>query len=282
MKPIYEFHVARRARDKYQFDETLFATDGRVVLADFGAARRFTERIYAVSGRLIPASDIYALGLMDEILHLIIRQYEKQNPGGESIYVSVGKASAGTPVKLASKVDAVAAKKTVSDRKPLLTDVANRVASNQVASDGTIADAGARNTDSLSGESAFAPPSLPAEATNSLPLRGVLSAIASVPSPSAPVSAGITGGQAIHRVAPVYPPQALQARKEATVVLAATVMEDGSVHDIRVVEGPEVFANSAVEALKQWRYQPFQLDGKAVKNEIRIKVDFNFPSGIKH
>src|ERR1700690_4347839 len=81
MKPIYEFHVARRARDKYQFDETLFATDGRVVLADFGAARRFTERIYAVSGRLIPASDIYALGLMDEILHLIIRQYEKQNPG---------------------------------------------------------------------------------------------------------------------------------------------------------------------------------------------------------
>ena len=34
-----------------------------------------------MSGRLVPASDIYALGLMDEILHLIIRQYEKQNPG---------------------------------------------------------------------------------------------------------------------------------------------------------------------------------------------------------
>jgi len=81
MKPIFEFHVSRQARQKYQFDETLFATDGRVVLSDFGAARRFAERIYAVSGRLVPASDIYALGLMDEILHLIIRQYEKQNPG---------------------------------------------------------------------------------------------------------------------------------------------------------------------------------------------------------
>ncbi len=81
MKPIFEFHVLRQARQKYQFDETLFATDGRVVLSDFSAARRFAERIYAVSGRLIPASDIYALGLMDEILHLIIRQYEKQNPG---------------------------------------------------------------------------------------------------------------------------------------------------------------------------------------------------------
>ena len=81
MKPIFEFHVSRQARQKYRFDETLFATDGRVVLSDFSAARRFAERIYAVSGRLVPASDIYALGLMDEILHLIIRQYEKQNPG---------------------------------------------------------------------------------------------------------------------------------------------------------------------------------------------------------
>ncbi|HUI88298.1 MAG TPA: alpha-amylase family glycosyl hydrolase [Anaerolineales bacterium] len=81
MKPVFEFHVSRRARQKYEFDETLFATDGRLVLSDFSAARRFTERIYAVSGRLIPASDIYALGLMDEVLHLIIRHYEKQNPG---------------------------------------------------------------------------------------------------------------------------------------------------------------------------------------------------------
>ncbi|MGA7192392.1 MAG: alpha-amylase family glycosyl hydrolase, partial [Anaerolineales bacterium] len=81
MEPIFEFHVARQARQKYQFDETLFATDGRVILSDFSAARRFAERIFAVSGRLVPASDIYALGLMDEILHLIIRQYEKQNPG---------------------------------------------------------------------------------------------------------------------------------------------------------------------------------------------------------
>jgi len=81
MKPIFEFHITRRARQKYQFDETLFSTDGRLVLADFSAARRFTERIYAVSGRLLPASDIYALGLMDEILHLIIRRYERQNPG---------------------------------------------------------------------------------------------------------------------------------------------------------------------------------------------------------
>ncbi len=84
MALIFEFHIARRARDRYQFDETLFATDprrGGVVFSDFGAARRFAERIYAVSGRMIPASEIYAIGLIDEIMHLLIRRYETQNPG---------------------------------------------------------------------------------------------------------------------------------------------------------------------------------------------------------
>ena len=83
MATIFEFHIARLARDRYQFDETLFATDpGRgVVFSDFGAARRFAERIYAVSGRLVAASEIYAIGLIDEIMHLLIRRYETQNPG---------------------------------------------------------------------------------------------------------------------------------------------------------------------------------------------------------
>lgn len=81
MSAIFEFHISRRARLTYQFHETLFSTDGRVIFPDFAAARRFGERIYVVSGRLFPASDIYAMGLIDEILHLIIRHYERQHPG---------------------------------------------------------------------------------------------------------------------------------------------------------------------------------------------------------
>ena len=84
MAIIFEFHISRRARDRYQFDETLFSTDprfGGIIFSDFGAARRFAETIYAVSGRLIPASEIYAIGLIDEIMHLLIRRYESQNPG---------------------------------------------------------------------------------------------------------------------------------------------------------------------------------------------------------
>ncbi len=81
MLATYEFHVSRRARDLYQLDEALFATDGRLISGDFRVARAFVDRIHAGTGRLIPASHIYAAGLIEEILHLLIRNYERQNPG---------------------------------------------------------------------------------------------------------------------------------------------------------------------------------------------------------
>jgi len=77
----FEFHISRKARQKYQFDEALFTTDGRVIVADFAAARHFAERISLVRGAPVPASDINAMGLIDEVLHILIRQYELQNPG---------------------------------------------------------------------------------------------------------------------------------------------------------------------------------------------------------
>ena len=84
MAIIFEFHISRNARDHYHFDESMFSTDprwGGLIVADFGAAHRFVERIYSVSGRLIPASDIYAMGLIDEVMHMLIRRYEARNPG---------------------------------------------------------------------------------------------------------------------------------------------------------------------------------------------------------
>ena len=77
----FEFHVSRKAREKYQFDEQLFALNGNVVLADFSGARRFAESMTLVRGQVVPVSDINAMGLIDEILHILIRQYEMQNPG---------------------------------------------------------------------------------------------------------------------------------------------------------------------------------------------------------
>ncbi|MFZ5910425.1 MAG: alpha-amylase family glycosyl hydrolase [Chloroflexota bacterium] len=78
---LYEFHVSRASRQKYDFNEELFSTDGRVVVADYPAARRFAEKMSAHRTQPVPASDINALGLLDEIFHLLLRQYELQNPG---------------------------------------------------------------------------------------------------------------------------------------------------------------------------------------------------------
>lgn len=77
----YEFHVSRKSRDLYRFDASLFSTDGRVIVADFSAARRFASQMSEVKGSVVPASEINAMGLIDEIMHMMIRQYETQNPG---------------------------------------------------------------------------------------------------------------------------------------------------------------------------------------------------------
>ncbi|MCX6080239.1 MAG: alpha-amylase family glycosyl hydrolase [Chloroflexi bacterium] len=77
---LYEFHVSRKARDVYRFDANLFSSDGRVIVADFSAARRFAAQMSEVRGSPVPASDINAMGLIDEIMHIVIRQYELQNP----------------------------------------------------------------------------------------------------------------------------------------------------------------------------------------------------------
>ncbi len=75
-----EIHVSRQARDKYQFDEGLFSPAGRAAVADFAAARQFAEVLSAHRTSPVPASDINAMGLLDEVFRILIKQYENQNP----------------------------------------------------------------------------------------------------------------------------------------------------------------------------------------------------------
>ncbi len=138
MDILFEFHISRRARQKYQFDESIFTTDGRVILSDFGAARRLAERIHAVSGRSIPASDIYALGLIDEILHLIIRQYEKQNPGVmmralDSLQSNLGARLETTLFKFADEFPPVPVYKGVQSLDQYLSSSTNGISHKQIS-----------------------------------------------------------------------------------------------------------------------------------------------------
>ncbi len=79
-----EFHVSREARERYDFDETLFTLTGNVIFANFHAARVFTQRINQKQDlvrypeRAMKAGQINAMGLIDEILHYIFQVYGEQ------------------------------------------------------------------------------------------------------------------------------------------------------------------------------------------------------------
>ncbi len=73
--------ISRYARRKYEFDAELFREDGQLLLTNFSAARRFAAQMSARRADPVPASDINAMALIDEVLRVLIRQYEMQNPG---------------------------------------------------------------------------------------------------------------------------------------------------------------------------------------------------------
>ena len=73
--------ISRRARQKYHFDDDFFDTDGKVHLADYAAARRFAVQMSAGRADPIPASDIQAMSILDEVLRILLRQYDMQTPG---------------------------------------------------------------------------------------------------------------------------------------------------------------------------------------------------------
>ena len=96
--------------------------------------------------------------------------------------------------------------------------------------------------------------------------------------PSASMSAQITSGQAqgllVHQVAPVYPDFARKGMIQGTVVLKAIIGKDGRIKDLKPISGPKDLYESAVGAVQQWRYQPYELEGQPVEVETTINVNY--------
>ena len=85
-----KLHVSRQARDRYQFDPSLFASDGHIALTDFQAARALTQEInqqrdlagLPPAEKTMTAGQLNAMGMLDEILHFVAGLYRQQrNPG---------------------------------------------------------------------------------------------------------------------------------------------------------------------------------------------------------
>jgi TonB family protein len=89
-----------------------------------------------------------------------------------------------------------------------------------------------------------------------------------------PSSAGITGGELIRKVAPVYPPIARSIGKQGSVVLAATVDREGMLKNLHAVDGDPMLVSAALDAARKWRYEPYRLNGNPI--EIETQIVFHF------
>jgi peptidyl-prolyl cis-trans isomerase A (cyclophilin A) len=89
------------------------------------------------------------------------------------------------------------------------------------------------------------------------------------------LSAGVSAGLLQVRSQPVYPVDARQAGVSGRVELEAVVGTDGIVKDLKVVVGPKLLQQAALDAVKTWRYRPFLLNSQPVEFRTLINVDFN-------
>jgi protein TonB len=117
---------------------------------------------------------------------------------------------------------------------------------------------------------------------------GVMGGIGTAPAPVvkvAPpkgpqrVSSGVIAGLKISGAPPVYPPIAKAAHVSGSVVLHAIISKDGTIKNLSVLSGPEMLRTAATEAVQNWRYKPFLLNGEATEVDTQITVNFNFGGG---
>jgi protein TonB len=88
------------------------------------------------------------------------------------------------------------------------------------------------------------------------------------------VSSGVMQGRLIYKVVPTYPAVAQAIHASGTVVLQATISRTGAIENLRVVEGPAILRQAALDAVKQWRYRPYMLNGQPVEVETTVDVQF--------
>lgn len=180
------------------------------------------------------------------------------------LYLQPPPAAAGNPAKFQ-------APKPVSNYTPTRTGITAPVPKTPEAPPSPIGTTGGM----LGGVPGGVPGGVFNEMLNRAPSVPVL---AKTPEPAAVkrirVASRVAEANLIHDVAPQYPPEAGRARIEGAVVLMAVIGKDGSVKDVRVESGLPLLAQAAIDAVKQWRYRPYLIDGEPVEVDSRITINF--------
>jgi len=119
-----------------------------------------------------------------------------------------------------------------------------------------------------------------ASAPNDQALTSIVAAPVHVPNPvkeTLKVSQGVSQGLLVKRVQPVYPPQARQMHLEGTVQLLAGIRKDGSISGVKQLSGDAILGRAAIDAVRQWKYKPYFLNGEPVEIQTQITVNFKLP-----
>jgi periplasmic protein TonB len=93
------------------------------------------------------------------------------------------------------------------------------------------------------------------------------------------VSQGVSQGLLVRKVNPTYPPLARQARIQGTVVLHAQISKDGAIQGLTLISGHPMLAPAAIDAVKQWKYKPYLLNGEPVEVDTEVQVNFTLSGG---
>jgi protein TonB len=96
-----------------------------------------------------------------------------------------------------------------------------------------------------------------------------------VPSKPVVVSSGVASGMLILKTPPIYPAIAKAAHVSGTVELHATIAKNGTIKNLRVVKGPIILQQAAVDAVRNWRYKPYRLNNEPVEVETTIDMVFS-------
>jgi len=103
---------------------------------------------------------------------------------------------------------------------------------------------------------------------------GVKNPIASAEKPQAQVPAEVMEKLVVHKVEPTYPAEARKSNLQGIIALDIVVGRDGSVVSMRPLNGPEVLARAATDALRWWRFEPYRVNGEPAVVETTVAVEF--------
>ncbi|MGD0567657.1 MAG: TonB family protein [Candidatus Sulfotelmatobacter sp.] len=92
------------------------------------------------------------------------------------------------------------------------------------------------------------------------------------------VSQGVSQGLLVKRTPPSYPASALQMHVEGAVELLATISKGGDISAVKIVSGDPQLARAAADAVKQWKYKPYLLNGEPVEIQTQVTVNFKLPN----